>query len=121
MSVDQKSRWNRAQIIRFHDRFGKPLRRPHFDILPRYTEIDRPGNRIYRLQQGDDWGRLAGRIYRDENAWWILCEFNQVVDPFDELENGKQVRLPSNFDVEFEVRNFEFAVYADEAEGGTVL
>ena len=114
---DQKSRWNRTQIIQVRDQFGKPLRRNHFDYLPRYNAIDRPGNRFYRIQQGDDWGNLAGRLYRDENVWWALAEFNQVIDPFDELVPGQQMTLVSNFDMEFEVLNFEFVAYIDADEG----
>lgn len=121
MPVDTKSRWNRSQIIRYRDRDGKPLRRQHFDVMPRYTDIDRPGNRIYRWQQGDDWGRTAGLIYHDENKWWVLAEFNQVIDPFDELVPGKQAILASNFDVEFDVTNFEFAVFVDGDLGNTPL
>lgn len=116
MAVNSKSRWNRTQLIRYRDQQGKPLRRTHFDYLPRYQQIDRPGNRFYRVQQGDDWGNMAGRLYRDENVWWALAEFNQVIDPFDELVPGEQMTLVSNFDMEFEVLDFEFFVFVDAEE-----
>ncbi len=113
MGVGKDSRWNRTDLIDFRDRFGEPLRRVTFDYLPRYTAITRADNRSYRIQQADDWGSLAFRTLGDEKRWWVIAEFNQIVDPFDEIAVGRSMVLPSVFATEFDVLNFEFAVVAD--------
>ena len=113
MGVSKDSRWNRTELIDFRDRFGQPLRRVTFDYLPRYTKTRRSDNRAYRIQQVDDWGSLAYRTLGAENRWWTIADFNQVVDPFDEIPPGTPMTLPSLFAVEFDVLNFEFAVVVD--------
>lgn len=115
MGVGKNSRWNRSDLIDFRDRFGEPLRRVTFDYLPRYTDTNRADNRSYRAQQVDDWANLAYRTLGAENRWWVIAEFNQVVDPFDEIPPGQQLQIPSLFTVEFDVLNFEFAVEVDIA------
>ena len=113
MGVGKDSRWNRTDLIDFRDRFGTPLRRVTFDYLPRYTDINRRDNRAYRAQQVDDWGSLAYRTLGVENRWWVLADFQQVIDPFDEIPPGQPMTIPSLFAVEFSVLNFEFAVLVD--------
>ncbi len=113
MSAGKNSRWNRTDLIDFRDRFGQPLRRVTFDYLSRYTAINRPDNRTYRVQQVDDWGSLAYRTLTDENLWWTIAEFNQVIDPFEEIPPGKSMVIPSNFAVRFDVLDFEFAVVVE--------
>lgn len=113
MGVGKNSRWNRTDLIDFRDQFGTPLRRVTFDYLPRYTAINRADNRTYRIQQVDDWASLSYRTLGVENNWWAIAEFNQIVDPFDEIAPGKSLVVPSVFAVEFDVLNFEFAVVVD--------
>lgn len=113
MGVGKESRWNRSDLIDYRDRFGSPLRRVTFDYLPRYTDTNRRDNRAYRAQQVDDWGSLGYRTLGKENRWWVVAEFNQVVDPFDELPPGQALTLPSLYAVEFDVLNFEFAIVVD--------
>jgi hypothetical protein len=95
MSVGSNSRWNRSAIINVRDRYGRLTRRPFLDILPRYEEIFRQDNRAYRARSSDMWDMLAHKLYGNPDLWPVIAEFNQVINPFDELSPGREVTLPS--------------------------
>lgn len=107
MSVGADSRWNRSVVIVLRDQFGTLQRAPGLDLLPRYTAIQQPTNRRYRLKAGDDWHLLGFRALGNAAHWWALGEYNQVVDPFEFFEDGKTLFIPSLSDFQFNVLDFE--------------
>jgi hypothetical protein len=47
-------------------------------------------------------GRHVGRIdliatdfLGDSKYWWIIAQYNAIIDPFDEIQEGKYLRIPS--------------------------
>jgi hypothetical protein len=33
--------------------------------------------------------------YQDETLWWIICLYNQIIDPQTELVTGKRLKIPN--------------------------
>jgi len=52
--------------------------------------------------EGDRLGVLAYRAWGDARLWWVLCDVNDVVDPFA-IEPGAVLRVPSLARVQLEV------------------
>ena len=52
-------------------------------------------DRYYRVVSGDDLTRVAAKVLGDPRYWWVVADFNDILDPFAELEEGAELRLPS--------------------------
>lgn len=40
--------------------------------------------------------QIAYKYYGDENLWWVIAIFNDIVDPFNDLNNKKELIIPLN-------------------------
>lgn len=38
--------------------------------------------------------RLGMLFYGDEEAWWVICQYNGILDPISELVEGKRLIIP---------------------------
>ena len=63
--------------------------RPQVATEPRATDI------FYTVQSGDTLHHIAARQLGDPRLWWVVADFNDVLNPFDALIVGATVRLPS--------------------------
>ncbi len=110
MTIPKHSRWNRATQIVVKDTLGNDVRKPYLLPIRPYRRVSYPDNRVYRLQRGDTWSRLSFRFFGDDKLWWILTDFNRIVDPFRELEtritSGTPIIVPSLSRVHFEILRF---------------
>lgn len=52
-------------------------------------------DRFYRVVSGDDLPRVAAKTLGDARYWWVVADFNDIIDPFAVLEEGTELRLPS--------------------------
>jgi hypothetical protein len=50
------------------------------------------------LANGEWWENVAYDYYGNVNLWWLLCMVNDIVNPFEEIDEGNAVyQLKSNF------------------------
>lgn len=42
---------------------------------------------------------LAHLIYGDKSYWWVLCLYNGILDPIEEISPGRVLNLPSLTDI----------------------
>ena len=47
----------------------------------------------YEAQDADWWDQIANQYYGIPNLWWAVCVTNSVINPFEELEPGKQLKI----------------------------
>lgn len=110
MTIPKRGRWNRATVIVVKDTLGNDVRKPYLLPVKPQRRVDFADNRVYQPQRGDTWDRMAFRFFGDNRLWWILCDFNRVVDPYRDLEmritTGTPVVVPSLSRVNFEVLRF---------------
>lgn len=38
---------------------------------------------------------IAAYLYDDTSLWWLIAQFNNIIDPFDEVIVGRVLRAPS--------------------------
>lgn len=109
--IGRTSRNNRCTLMLMQDLRGRAVRRPYLDRWPRLANVNFPDNREYTPVAGDSWTSLAQRFYGNSKLWWVIAEFNRVVDPFSEMQsfidNGKTLTIPSMSKVQFDVLAFD--------------
>ena len=57
---------------------------------------------IYTVKKNDTWDLLALENYNNPTYYWILLDFNRIQDPFVELKEGTQIKIPTLSSIEFE-------------------
>lgn len=59
--------------------------------------------------ENDDWfDNISFKFYNTPSLWWVVCIVNNIVNPFEELEPGKILRILKNthiYSILKEVRN----------------
>ena len=62
-----------------------------------YPKIKPNDNDMYIIsQQGDRLDILASKYYNESSLWWIIAVANNLNDASLHIEEGKQLRIPSN-------------------------
>ena len=57
----------------------------------------------YTVQEGDTYDYIALKKYNNPTQYWIICDFNKIIDPFKEPKPGDVLFLPAKGkDLEFE-------------------
>ena len=66
--------------------------------LPDTTKI-----KTYVIKEKDTWDSIALEFYNNPTYYWIICDYNRIIDPFKPLKVGDTIYLPSiNAGLEFE-------------------
>lgn len=47
----------------------------------------------YVVQDGDGWDSISYKFYNTTSLWWMIANYNGVLDPFDELVVGEKIKL----------------------------
>ena len=63
-----------------------------FDIADAVKENNRYFN-IYYAEEEDWWDNISYKYYDTERLWWLVCAMNDIVNPFEELESGQQIKI----------------------------
>ena len=67
----------------------------YVDELQSLERVDFGDNREYLVQPGDTWQNISLRQLGTAELWWVIAEFNRVLDPFTELVEGMRLVIPS--------------------------
>ena len=57
----------------------------------------------YKVKQGDTLDSIALYFYNNPTYYWVLCDFNRILDPFEYLEEGTILKIPTFSRIEFEM------------------
>lgn len=38
---------------------------------------------------------IAWKFYQDVNMWWVLCVYNNIANPFEDLTPGQKILIPN--------------------------
>lgn len=69
---------------------------PQGDVsLERYTPVfSSKQNKIHTIVQGETLQNIAYKYYGDSGSWYLIAEYNNINDPFEEIEEGQQLLIP---------------------------
>ena len=52
-----------------------------------------PYYETYEVENEDWWDNIAYKFYNSPNLWWVIAMMNNVVNPFEELEIGSNIKI----------------------------
>lgn len=95
MSLKVNSRYLLTEVIRVIDPVsGRVARKPFVDIRQRVTTFA-SDDRFIRYDTVSGWANLGLKFLVDANAWWVIADLSNIVDPFEELVENAELRAPS--------------------------
>lgn len=47
----------------------------------------------YDVESNDWWDIISFKKYGTPHLWWLVCMMNDVINPFEELEAGDQIKI----------------------------
>lgn len=63
----------------------------HFNNV---DSIDPAMYKEYTVVENDSWTSISYLHYHTIELWWLICKFNDVKNPFEELEPGTVLKIP---------------------------
>ena len=48
---------------------------------------------VYVVVPGDTWQIIAKKVYNNMHLWWIICKFNNIIDPTSLPEVGIELQI----------------------------
>ena len=49
----------------------------------------------HTVEKGDTWDSIALKYYGNPTYYWVICDFNRVIDPFEGPKEGTVVNVPT--------------------------
>lgn len=70
-----------------------------YNTLSAFVEIYTPA--YYRVNSHDISAPdlISKKMYNTEKFWWIICLFNQIENPLEDIEEGTILKIPSIYDI----------------------
>lgn len=56
---------------------------------------------LYVTEKGDTWDNLSLKFYGNPTYYWVILDGNRLLDPFDSVPIGVQIKIPVLSDIEF--------------------
>lgn len=57
---------------------------------------------LHIAQQRDTFDTLALKYYGNPTLYWVICDFNDIQDPYTDIEVGQKIKIPSLSSISFE-------------------
>lgn len=57
---------------------------------------------LYKVSNGDTLDSIALDYYNNPTFFWIIADFNQIQDPYINLEVGQELKIPTLSEVTFQ-------------------
>ena len=48
---------------------------------------------VYYAEEEDWWDNISYKYYDTERLWWLVCEMNDVVNPYEDLDPGQRIKI----------------------------
>ena len=58
-----------------------------------FNYVDRNNYNNYKIVEGDSWTGISYKFYDTIKLWWLICKFNDIKNPFEELVPGKVIKI----------------------------
>lgn len=56
----------------------------------------------YKVAKNDTYDSIALEMYNNPTYWWVIADFNRVLDPFINPKEGSVLKIPIFSNLEFE-------------------
>jgi nucleoid-associated protein YgaU len=58
--------------------------------------------KTHKIREGESLDTLALYYYNNPTYFWIIADFNRINDPYETLEVGSKIKIPTFSSIEFE-------------------
>lgn len=58
----------------------------------------------YEIDNKDFWENIADKVHDNINLWWVVCLINNIINPFEELEDGQNIKILRNYYISYLMR-----------------
>lgn len=48
---------------------------------------------VYSIQYNDTWVSISYKMYGTMDLWWLICAYNQIINPIEKPEAGKKLKI----------------------------
>ena len=48
---------------------------------------------LYEAEENDWWDNISYKYYESSHLWWLVCEMNDIYNPFEQLEEGQLIKV----------------------------
>lgn len=79
VDIDKKSYYNITKTIKFIN----------------VDQISSSAYMIYQVLDNDTWTNLSFKFYNTYKLWWLICKFNNIQNPFLDLQVGTLIKIPN--------------------------
>lgn len=52
---------------------------------------------VYQVSDSDTWTGISYKFYKTVQLWWLICKFNDIKQPFQQLVPGLFLKIPTEF------------------------
>ena len=101
--IGENSRYRRSLIVLSVDALGVPNRKPWVSRYKIPGKLPIRGLHLYEVKQSDTWYTLGARFFGNSRIWWVLTFYNVIIDPFEFLQRGVKLFVPTRNIVYFDV------------------
>jgi hypothetical protein len=95
MAFSNISRYLLTDVIVVRSGITGAITRPPFVDLRQRVSATAIDDREVIWDTVDDWATLALKYLDDARNWWVAADLSGIVDPFEELVESKQLRVPA--------------------------
>jgi hypothetical protein len=61
--------------------------------LNKDNEVNLAFFETYETENDDWWDTISYKIYGTPHLWWVVALFNEVVNPFEEMDEGLNLKI----------------------------
>ena len=58
---------------------------------------------IHTVARNDSFDSIALKYYNNPTYFWVICDFNRIQDPYEVLEEGRQLKIPVFSSISFDM------------------
>lgn len=69
--------------------------------LTSFLNTDNSSYVLYQVKSGDSYDSIALDLYGSPLFYWIILDYNRILDPFEPLQPGTTLRIPPLNSIEF--------------------
>lgn len=70
-----------------------------YNTLSAFVETHTPSYYRVNVHDVSQPDLISKKMYDTERFWWVICLFNQIENPLEDIEEGTILKIPSIYDV----------------------
>ena len=95
MAITKNSRYQLTAVVQIIDPVSGNLTKPEFMDLRQRVTAKANDDVFVTASSAKQWSHHGLEELGDARHWWVIADLSEVIDPFEELVPGKQLRAPS--------------------------